>query len=87
MSSSGLLLGGTVNSAINPFARTGRGLMSCTSCIFEVLLEIKVAATYALGSCNWYFSLIIMPIDNFLDRSVPKLQVRESTLAIIRSGM
>ena len=65
----------------------GRGLLSCTSCIFEVLLERKVAAKYALGSCNWYFSLIIMPIDIFLDRSGQKLRVRASTLAIIRSGM
>ena len=48
-----LSLVGTVNAAMNLFVRTGRGLMSCISWIFEVFLERKVTVTYTLTCCCW----------------------------------
>ena len=71
----GLLLGGTLNNAINSFLRTGRWILTYISCIFEVLLMIKVSATYSLGHFNWYLSLRIAIIENYFSISGPKRRV------------
>ena len=76
-----------MNTNINLFLRTGIGLLSCISFIFEVLLEIKFDATYALGICNWYLSLPIAEMSKCLARSAQKLRVRASMPSIIRSGL
>ena len=72
MSAVGLLPGFTVKAAINLFTRTDGGILSCIFCIIEVLLAIKVAATYALGYCTWYLYLIIAVIAKCLAISGPK---------------
>ena len=80
-------IGGTVNTIINSFARTGIGLLYYISWIFEFLLARKVAAAYAFGGCNWYIYMSIAAIDKCLAISGTKWRVRASTLSIIRSGM
>ena len=52
MSVVGLLIGGTVNSAIILYVRSGRGLLSCITSMFVDFLSRKVTATYDLVRCN-----------------------------------
>ena len=87
MSSAGLFLGVTLNTSINLFVRTVRRIMSCIYIIFEALLEVKVAVTYALGCCNWYPYMRISAIAKYLSSSGTKLTVRTSTSSIIHYSL
>ena len=71
----GLFLSGTMKSTINLCVKTGRGVLSCISLIFDFFLERKVAETYALGSCNWSLYLSIATIAECLASSGPKSEL------------
>ena len=68
------LLGGDMNTTINLFVRTVRGMIYLKSCIFEVLIARKFSETYSLGSCNWYLVLSMAAVDGFYLGVVPKVE-------------